>query len=271
MADGIYDSAEDPDYDSSLGDVLVIECNHTDNPWFTKELKRSMLKMKERDYDRYMWIWEGKFNKKSNEQVIHGKWQIEEFEADTVNWDGPYFGADFGFAQDPSTLIKMWIDPEKERLMIEYEAWGIGVELDDMAKFYAGKEGANEEELEDWDDYMDEEWPGIPGAKDDDIYGDCSRPETISHIKKRDFYMYAGEKWAGSVEDGIAYLRSFDAIIIHPRCVETIKEAELYKHKVDKLTEEILPAIVDKHNHCWDAIRYGLSKRIKQMQSFFDV
>ena len=270
LVDGIYDSADDPDYDSSLGDVLIIECNHVDNPWFTKELERSMLKMKARDYDRYLWIWEGKFNKKSNEQVMHGKWHEEEFVPES-HWDGPFFGADFGFAQDPSSLVKLWIDLDAEILYVEYEAVGVGVELDDMAKFYAGKEGATEDELEGWDDGDDYDWPGIPGAKDDQIWGDCSRPETISHIRKKDFYIDAAEKWPGSIEDGITFLRSFKKIVIHPRCTETLKEAELYKHKVDKLTENILPIIVDAHNHCWDAIRYALHKQIRSIQSFFDV
>jgi len=248
MVDGIYDSADDPDYDSSRGDVLVIEINHDDNPWFTKELERSMLKMKERDYDRYLWIWEGKFNKKSNEQVMHGKWEEAEFDIDAA-WERQPLGADFGFSQDPSTLIEMYIDTEEEILYINNECWGIGVELDDMPDFY------------------DE----IECSRDEEILGDCSRPETISHIRNKGFYIEPAEKWKGSVEDGITYLRSFKKIVVHPRCIETLKECELYKYKTDPLTEEILAVIIDKHNHCFDAIRYGLSKQIRLMQSFFDV
>jgi hypothetical protein len=26
---------------------------------------------------------------------------------------------------------------------------------------------------------------------------------------------------------------------------------------VDRLTGEVLPIIVDKHNHCWDSVRYA--------------
>ena len=81
----------------------------------------------------------------------------------------------------------------------------------------------------------------------------------------------ADEGIEGSIEDGITFLRSFKRIIIHPRCVHTIQEASLYKHKVDPLTEEIKPSIVDEHNHCWDAIRYGLSKLIRHRANFFDV
>jgi phage terminase large subunit len=65
------------------------------------------------------------------------------------------------------------------------------------------------------------------------------------------------------VEDGIAHLRSYEAIVVHPRCRETIQEARLYSYKVDRLTKDILPDIVDAHNHCIDAIRYAMAPLIK--------
>jgi hypothetical protein len=61
------------------------------------------------------------------------------------------------------------------------------------------------------------------------------------------------EKWKGSVEDGIAHLRSYREIVIHPRCRETINETRLYSYKVDRLTGDVLPDIVDANNHYMDA------------------
>src|SRR5690606_8812858 len=74
----------------------------------------------------------------------------------------------------------------------------------------------------------------------------------------------AADKWKGSVEDGIAHLRSYKEIIIHPRCKETLREARLYSYKVDRLTGDVLTDIVDAHNHYIDAIRYGLGPMIKR-------
>lgn len=236
MVDGIYEDDT----------MLIIKSNYMDNPWISQESLDEMNRLKERDYDRYLWQWRGLFNKRSEIQVMYGKWKVEAFDVES-DWAGPYFGADFGFARDPSTLIKFWA--HKEVLYIEYEAWGIGVDLDEMPKFY------------------DE----IPEARDHRIYGDCSRPETISHLKNRGFRMRAGDKWPGSVEDGITYLRGFKQIIIHTRCVETAKEFKLYSYKVKELTEEILPVVEDKFNHCIDAIRYGLHKFIKRKNSFWDM
>ena len=76
----------------------------------------------------------------------------------------------------------------------------------------------------------------------------------------------AVDKWAGSVEDGISKLRSFERIVIHPDCRHTIEEARLWSYKTDRLTGDVLPVLVDAHNHCWDAIRYALQPIIKRVQ-----
>lgn len=260
MVDGIYEDEE----------TLIIECNWQHNPWFTDELRGEKDRMARNDPDRYMWIWEGKFRRRSDVKVLNGKWIVDAFEPQK-NWDGPYFGADFGFSQDPSTLNKLWINNRK--LYVEYEANGVGVELDDMFLFYAGSDGATPDQLE----YIkkrkpsDRKYDGIPDARRYMIKADCARPETISHIKRQGFRIEGAEKWQGSVEDGITFLRSFDQIVLHPRCKNTIFEANAYEYKTDRLTGDILPDIVDKHNHHWDAIRYALDKLIKRKgRSFFD-
>lgn len=239
MVDGIYEDDE----------VLIIECNHMHNPWFNDTtLPAKMQKMKERDYDRYLWIYEGKFNRNSKVEVMNGKWEVEEFEPQ-AHWSGPYIGGDWGFSQDPATLVKLWIDDINEDLYIEYEAWGIGVELDEIPQFYER----------------------VPGYNDSKIWADNSQPATISHVKNKGIDIGGAEKWQGSIQDGVAYLRSFKNIYIHPRCTHTKYEFEHYKHKVDPKTEEILTDIVDKDNHCCDAIRYALHKQIRQSTGILHV
>jgi phage terminase large subunit len=77
----------------------------------------------------------------------------------------------------------------------------------------------------------------------------------------------AVDKWPGSVEDGIAHLRSYYEIVIHPRCTETIKESRLYSYKVDRLSGDVLPKIVDANNHYIDTVRYALSPLIRKKSS----
>ncbi|MGS9655314.1 PBSX family phage terminase large subunit, partial [Salmonella enterica subsp. enterica serovar Infantis] len=73
------------------------------------------------------------------------------------------FGADIGFSKDPSTLMRMVI--LDNNLYIEYVAYGNGVDLDDMWKFYAGKTEARPKQLEDWQATDDTKVPGLPDAR----------------------------------------------------------------------------------------------------------
>ncbi|MFA9439415.1 PBSX family phage terminase large subunit [Uliginosibacterium sp. sgz301328] len=221
-------------------DACVVEVNYCDNPWFPEVLRKEMEYCKRVDYEAYEHIWLGKPRKISAAVIFSGKYEVRAFPDDLwLKADRLHFGADFGFAQDPSTLIRSFI--LDNTLYIEHEAYGVGVELDEMYQLY----------------------DSVPGARDWPIKADNSRPETISYMGRQGFNISAADKWPGSVEDGIAHLRGFEKIIIHEQCKHTADEARLYSYKVDKQTNEVLPVIVDKHNHCWDAVRYSLDGYIQ--------
>lgn len=229
--------------------AIVVEMNYGDNPWFPSVLEEERLSDQERlDSATYAWIWEGAYLENSDKQVLANKYVVKSFPDDL--WqkaDRLLFGADFGFAKDPNTLLRQFI--LNDCLYIEYEAYGIGVELDHMPAFY----------------------DKIPESRKWPIKADSARPETISYLKRQGFNISAAKKWQGSVEDGITHLRGFKQIIIHPRCKETAKEARLYSYKTDRITGEVLPVIEDKNNHCWDAVRYGLDGYIKGRTSVLDI
>ncbi len=220
-------------------DSAVRKVSYRDNPWFPDELKRDMEYLKSVDLDAYRHVYEGEVRKKTKASIFGDKYVVESFEPQE-GWNGPYQGADWGFAQDPATLLRCWIGGED--LYIEHETYEIGVDIDILPSKFAE----------------------IPDANKYVTRADSARPETISYMRKHGFpKMKPCEKGPGSVEDGIAFLRTFKRIVIHPRCVHTEIEAKLYSYKVDPLTQDILPEIVDKHNHCWDPIRYALEPLIK--------
>lgn len=225
-------------FDDLTGELIGIgvEMNYSDNPWFPEVLEIERRQdQKNLDDATYRWIWEGDYLELSEAQIFRNKYKVEAF--DDELWKSAerlFFGADFGFANDPNTLIRSFI--LENTLYIEYEAFGVGVDLDEMAQFYES----------------------VPGARDWPIKGDCSRPETISYLRRQGFNIEAAEKWPGSVEDGIAHIKGFDEVIIHPRCKKTLEEFINYSYKKDRLTDEVLPIIVDKWNHGIDALRYSL-------------
>lgn len=227
----------------------IVELNYMDNPWFPEVLELERKSDYERlDPQTYAWVWEGAYRENSDAQIFSGKYKIQEFEPEQ-HWDGPYYGADWGFSQDPTAGVKCWVGDN--RLWIEYEAGKVGLENDDIASFFIER---------------------LPGIEKHVVRSDSARPETISHVKSRGAKndranlpkIEGVEKWKGSVEDGVAHLRSYNEIIIHPRCKEWLKEARLYSYKVDRLTGDVLTDIVDKHNHYMDATRYALAPMIKR-------
>jgi phage terminase large subunit len=219
-------------------DAIVRKVNHDQNPWFPIELRKEMEYDYRVDPDSAAHIWGGECKKIGDAQVLKGKWVIDDFTPE-ADWNGPYYGADWGFSQDPTTLVRMWI--HKRNLYIEHEAYGVGVEITETPALF----------------------DNVPGSRNHTIRADSARPETISYMKRQGFNIMAAKKGPGSVEDGIAHLRGYEKIVIHPRCKYAAQEARLYSYKVDKLTGDILPILLDANNHIIDAVRYGLEPVIK--------
>jgi len=219
---------------------VIAELNYPDNPWFPEGLDKVRRRELGRlDPNTYAHIWEGAYLENSDRQVLGDKWRVDEFEPG-ADWDGPYHGLDFGFSQDPTAGVRCWI--HDSRLFIEREAVEVKLELDDTTAF-----------LED----------RIPGIAKYELLADNARPESISYLSRNGLpRITAVKKWPGSVEDGVQHLRAYKEIVIHSRCKNTRNEARLWSHKVDQKSGQVLPDIVDAHNHTWDAVRYALGRVI---------
>ena len=226
----------------------IVEINIDDNPFETDALLEEREEARELyDPATYAHIWEGAYLENSERQILNGKVAVREFRPGP-GWEGPYYGMDFGFANDPTTAVKCWVNGTA--LFVEYEAYKVHLDLDETGTYVAER---------------------VPGIEEHEVKADSARPESISYLKKPDRHgervhlprIRGVKKWQGSVHDGIQHLRSYSEIVVHPRCKYTIEESRLYCYKVDKATDEILPDPVDDFNHCWDAVRYALEKRIR--------
>ncbi len=220
---------------------IIVEMNYHDNPKFPSVLEEQRRQAQRNMEDAmYQHVWLGAYLKHSKAQIFANKFVVEPF-APGADWDGPYLGLDFGFAQDPTAAVKCWI--HNQRLYIEAEAGGVGVELDDTAELIRRK---------------------MPEIGRYTVRADNARPESISYLKRNGIPgCKAVSKGKGSVEDGVEFIKSFDRVVIHPDCKEVANEFRMYSYKVDRLTGDIMPVIVDAHNHYIDAIRYALEPMIK--------
>lgn len=229
---------------------IVEKLTYLDNPYMSDKSRELMEADKARDYHLYEHIWLGMPLLISEAIIFAGKYRVAEFDDDGWKRWNPsrlHFGADFGFANDPSTLMRFWpVEQDhdgKRRLYVSHAEFGYGVELDDMPDMYRRVPDSLE-------------WP---------IVADSARPETISHLRRRGFNIAAAEKWEGCVKDGITHLKGFHEIVIHPRCKEFAVEARCYRFKTDPKQVDangqpkVLPIVIDAYNHGWDGVRYGLN------------
>lgn len=230
-------------------DCLSDHLTYRDNAFFPEVLRLEMEYDKRVDPDKYEHIWEGKVKGYSDALIFKGKIIADE-EFETPEGVQFYYGSDWGFSGDPTVLGRMFIlevEPGKKRLYIDHEAYGFGVEIPELPVFF----------------------DSVPGSRTWEIRADSARPETISYMRGQGFDIFGAEKGPGSVEDGIQFLRGFDAIVIHPRCPGAKDNFLNYKWKKDRVTGKILP-IPDKGSDHWpDAARYALEPYIKQKEFFF--
>jgi phage terminase large subunit len=233
-------------------DAIVVEMNWSDNPWFPDVLKKEMEACKRRSLDDYLHIWEGKTRTFTKASILGHLVKEQTFEPDP-SWV-PYYGIDWGFAADPTVCARVFYHERK--LYLRNEFHGHGVEINDYAKCFQT----------------------VPGADRNELWADNSRPESISYLNnpqnfpdKIPLKVKAAPKWSGSVEDGIAWLRSLDGIIIHPDCPNALFEVPRYSWKVDKHTGAILPVPAEGNDHVADAIRYACHRFIKKKVTMFDV
>lgn len=221
------------------GGCIAQEVNYRDNPWLPNEMLEEAEYDRGRDPEKFAHIWLGQYQRNSEARVFRN-WRVEEIEAPA----GVTFrnGLDFGFATDPSAALRCWV--EGRNLYVDYEAYGLSVEIDELPEWLTQIPEA-------------EKWP---------LVADSSRPETISYLRNHGYPKIVGAvKGAGSVDEGVEFLKSY-TIIVHPRCQHLIDELTLYSYKVDKKTEEVLPILEDRDNHLIDALRYALEgmRRIAQ-------
>lgn len=216
--------------DNPPPDSVVREVNYRDNPWFPDVLRAELEYDKRRDPDKYKHIWLGGYVSNSEARVFRN-WRIEEFEApaDAVH----RLGADFGFAIDPTVLVRCHIIGRT--IYVDYEAYMVGCEIVNTPDLFLTVPEA-------------EKWP---------IVADSARPETISHLRRHGFpKIMPAVKGKDSVREGIEWLKSYD-IVVHPRCQHTIDELTSYSYQVDPLTGAVLPKLADDNNHVIDALRYA--------------
>lgn len=145
-------------------------------------------------------------------------------------------GMDYGYTNDPTTLVSSVVDLKRKELWIFDEHYELAMGTNDIYKMLAKKELLNTS-----------------------ITGDNAEARLIAELRSKGVRrLHRSVKGQGSVNQGIAFLQGFK-IYIHPSCEHTIEEFNTYtftKDKEDKWTN--VP--IDDNNHIIDALRYSMER-----------
>lgn len=210
---------------------IVTRVDFRDNPYFNQtEMPAELEVLKRGNYARYKHVWEGEYDVSYETKVFTNvKVGRPEIPADTP----PLYGMDFGFGNDPSCVVKVFVLQSRRQIYIAREAFG-RVTMDQLPHLVR-------QVIRDEGDY---------------VKADASQPGTIEFLNARGLNVFPARKGPGSVKSGILFLQGYE-IIIDPDCERMREEAHLYSWQTDKLTNQSLSTPVDAHNHGWDAVRYA--------------
>jgi phage terminase large subunit len=210
------------------GDTTYIHSTYLDN---LSNLNQSFIDqvevMKQRRPEKYKHQILGGWLDKA-EGVIFNNWEIGEFK----RIGNSVWGQDYGFSNDPTTLIETNIDKSNKRIYLKECFYLPKLTTSEIARLnrqYAG---------------------------DGLIIGDSAEPRLITELR-RECNVKEAVKGQGSVTYGISLLQDYD-LIIDPNSTNLIKELNNYSWLEKKSNTPI-----DDHNHLIDAARYAISYQLK--------
>lgn len=210
------------------GDTTYIHSSYLDN---LEHLNQSFIDqvevMKQRRPEKYKHQILGGWLSKA-EGVIFSNWEIGEFK----RMGNSVWGQDYGFSNDPTTLIETNIDKPNKRIYLKECFYLPRLTTSEIAR-------------------LNRQY-----ASDGLIIGDSAEPRLITELR-RECNVKEAVKGQGSVTYGISLLQDYD-LIIDPNSTNLIKELNNYSWLEKKSNTPI-----DNHNHLIDAARYAISYQLK--------
>lgn len=145
-------------------------------------------------------------------------------------------GLDFGYAIDPLSYGVMHYDRKKKRLYIFHELYKAG--LSNHAAYQHIK---------------------AENKSNDFVVADSAEPKSIHELRQYGLKIKGAKKGPDSIEYGIKFLQSLEAIIIDDiRCPNHAREFLTYELEKDA-NGNFKAKFADKNNHTIDEVRYALN------------
>jgi phage terminase large subunit len=145
-----------------------------------------------------------------------------------------YYGLDFGYSNDPTALIDIYIDQAAKKIYCDEIIYESGMLNSDIAR------------------RMEE--AGI--NKTTEIFADAAEPKSIDELGYKQYRYNVKPAYKKDLLSQIQFLQQYD-IYVTSRSLNLIKESRKYRWKEDKEGRSVNEPI-DAFNHALDALRYGV-------------
>ncbi len=193
------------------------------NPYLSKEIINELLTAGQRNENFRKVFVEGEIG--SIEGVVFENWEIGEFD----NSLQVVYGQDYGFVNDPTTLVRIAIDKKRKKLYICecYYLKGLTTsQIYELNKMHAGQNL---------------------------IVADSAEPRLIEELRARGNNIVAAKKGQGSVSEGLLSMLDYK-IVVTDNSHNLMSELRNYiwldgRSKI----------VIDAYNHCIDAMRYAFT------------
>ncbi|KOC48358.1 PBSX family phage terminase large subunit [Clostridium botulinum] len=237
-------------------DTFVLHTTYKDNKFLPKEYIEQLENMKETNLPYYRIYALGEFA--SLDKTVYNNWEIKEFEEKDIlknnrpekilnkignliiEDDEPqYFweilGNDFGYINDPSAIIRGFVNTKTKEMWLIDEIYEKGLLNDEIAQIIKGNGWSNKT-----------------------IIADCAEQKSIEEIRRLGVRKIRPcRKGKDSILQGIQEIQQYK-IYVHPRCKNMISEFKNYTWLKNKETGEYYNKPIDKYNHLCDALRYAM-------------
>ncbi len=217
----------EPGQSLTKGKYTYIHTSYLDNlKHLNKDFIAEAEELKETDIEAYKHTYLGTFREVAEGVIFNYK--ISPFPKDT----SVEYGLDWGFSQDPTALIKVYIDHKVKEIYLKQVIYQTGLVPSELSQLIKSK------------------------IKDNSlIIADSARPDLIEEIKRKSINIKGGKKT--KIVEGIQIMKDY-TIFIDPNSKDLINEFNNYCW--DKNYDD---RPIDDFNHGIDAIRYLVTYRHK--------
>jgi len=202
-------------------EAFYIHSTYRDNPYLEDAIVHELLEAGRRNANFKRVFVDGEIG--VSEDVVFSNWQIGEFECESY-----IFGQDYGFVNDPTTLVKVGIDERGKRIYLQEMYYKPRLNTEQIAKL------------------------NLSMAGDSLIIGDSAERRLIDELNRLGCRVIPADKPQGSVMAGILTMQSYD-LIVTPDSMNLISELKSYCY-----IDSQKGIVIDSFNHAIDAARYAV-------------